>query len=107
MGKSAALLQWGGLTATRAANIGLGLAISVFLMRKLGPTPFGLLAMVDGMLGVLGAVGDAGIGASLISDPDRRGGRTQSGYPLQIGRYAQCDVAVVRRKHAAHPAQVA
>jgi lipopolysaccharide exporter len=84
-GRAASLYQWGGLSAARGLNILLGFAISVFLMRKLGPGPFGLVAMVDGMLAVLGAVGDAGIGASLISDPERRPGRSAAAVVTALG----------------------
>jgi O-antigen/teichoic acid export membrane protein len=57
-----------GLGVARALTVGLELAIGAYLMRRLGPTPFGLVAMATSLMTVFGAVGDGGVGSSLVSD---------------------------------------
>ena len=56
------------LGMSRVAGILLELATVAYLMRTLGPEPFGIVAMVTSLTALLGAVGDAGVGSSLVSD---------------------------------------
>lgn len=62
------------LGAGRVLAIGIQLSVTTCLMRALGPEPFGVMAMAASLAALFGAVGDAGVGASLVSDRslDRR-----------------------------------
>jgi O-antigen/teichoic acid export membrane protein len=53
----------------RAARLAIDFAATIWLMRKLGPEPYGLVGMAIAFINAFGAVGDAGIGASMVSDP--------------------------------------
>lgn len=73
---------WSGLGAGRFLALAVDFTVSAYLMRVLGPNPFGLVAMADGLLVVVGSVGDAGIGASLVSDRDRSPSRVMAAYTM-------------------------
>jgi PST family polysaccharide transporter len=80
----ASLGGWSGLGSSRALAIVVDFAVTAYLMRVLGPNPFGLVAMADGVLLIVGAVGDAGVGASLVSDRERGPRRIGAAYMLAL-----------------------
>ena len=52
----------------RALTLAVEFATTLYLMRLLGPEPFGLVAMATGLLVAFSVFKDAGAGASLVSD---------------------------------------
>jgi len=52
----------------RALTMAVEFATTIYLMRLLGPEPFGLVAMATGLLVAFSVFKDAGAGASLVSD---------------------------------------
>ncbi len=68
------------LTSGRALTNAIEFATTIYLMRLLGPDPFGLVAMATGLLIAFSIFRDAGAGSSLVSDrkisPSRVGAAT-------------------------------
>ena len=56
------------LGSGRVLTVAIEFATTIYLMRLLGPEPFGLLAMATGLLVAFAVFKDAGAGASLVSD---------------------------------------
>jgi len=56
------------LGSGRALTVAIEFATTIYLMRLLGPEPFGLLAMATGLLVAFAVFKDAGAGSSLVSD---------------------------------------
>lgn len=52
----------------RALTVAIEFGTTIYLMRLLGPEPFGLVAMATGLIVAFGVFGDAGAGSSLVSD---------------------------------------
>jgi len=52
----------------RALTVAIEFATTIYLMRLLGPEPFGLIAMATGLLVAFAVFKDAGAGSSLVSD---------------------------------------
>lgn len=69
----------------RALGIAVDLAATTYLMRALGPGPFGLLAMATSLLTLFGALGDAGVGASLVSDKELDRARAGAATAVALG----------------------
>lgn len=58
------------LGSGRALRIAIEFATTAYLMRILGPSPFGLVAMATGLMVAFSVFKDAGAGSSLVSDPE-------------------------------------
>ncbi len=58
------------LGSGRALTIIIEFATTAYLMRILGPSPFGLVAMATGLMVAFNVFKTAGAGSSLVSDPD-------------------------------------
>lgn len=61
--------RWFQFGALRTATVAVEFLITAWLMRNLGPTPFGLLAMADALLALFGIFGDFGVQAALAGRP--------------------------------------
>lgn len=64
------------LGSGRALRIAIEFATTAYLMRVLGPSPFGLVAMATGLMVAFSVFKDAGAGSSLVSDPELSPGKT-------------------------------
>ncbi len=71
--------RWGGwaragvthgavLAGARVVGLTVEVGATAILMRKLGPAPFGLVAMATSLVVAFGVLADAGVGTSLVSD---------------------------------------
>lgn len=60
-------------------------AVTVYLMRLLGPEPFGLMAMAMAVLALAVVLQDGGAAASLISDPEFSDRRTGAALAVGLG----------------------
>ncbi len=54
----------------RVAGLLLSFATMALLLRQLGPEPFGVVAMAAGLMAIVSGMGDAGVGDSLVTDPE-------------------------------------
>lgn len=65
----------GSLGALRILSLGVEFSSIFLLMGMLGPSPFGIVAMAEGALVIVTAIGDGGIGRSLVSKQSPKGER--------------------------------
>ncbi|MGE0706804.1 MAG: oligosaccharide flippase family protein [Planctomycetota bacterium] len=56
------------LSAARFAAVAINFGVSAYLMRRLGPGPFGLVGMANGLMTIVSAVGDAGLRDALVAE---------------------------------------
>ncbi|MGE0706805.1 MAG: oligosaccharide flippase family protein [Planctomycetota bacterium] len=63
----------GSAAALGVARVGaaiISLSVTALLMRRLGPAPFGLVAMASGLMTIVSVLGDAGLRDSLVSEQE-------------------------------------
>lgn len=75
----------GTLGTYRSAALAVEVFSLVILMKLLGPTPFGLVAMAEGLLLIFSAIGDAGVGGALVSDRNITRGRVAAATAIALG----------------------
>lgn len=59
----------------RLASLVLSFSVVTILMRRLGPEPFGIVAMAAGLMAIVNALGDAGVQDSLVTERELGPGR--------------------------------
>jgi len=74
-----------GLGSGRLFTIGIEFGTMIYLMRQLGPEPFGLVAMVMSLIVILRILQDGGAGAFLVSDRGLNAERVGAALIVSLG----------------------